>query len=556
MREVICQNQTCKKSFVVTAEDIAAVQRYGVDSLPPFCTECRHQQRVAFMAGYVLHKRTSSKSGAALYSVYDANVPFPVYTSDEWWSQDWDPRSYGRSYDPSRNFFDQYEDVFNATPKMSNIVGNCEGSQYAIYAGNSKNVYYSSMVFRNSEDVYFSISITHCTFILDCLRCFNSSSLYECIQCSETHQSAFLFDSHNSRDCFYGIDLRNCSDCILSSNLRNKKFYVRNEFVGEEQFIKIKAQLINGSYKQHMQNLNEWNALISQSFRRDQSQLNCVNSLGHGLLHCNESYECYHSQNLDHGRYCVHVGGYQPNSYSMDITIGGVGEFLYSCCGCGAFNSNLKMCVCCRTSSNLTYCISCYECKDCFGCANLRNAQYCILNKQYSKEEYEQLIPQIIQQMKQQNLWGSFFPKKISPHAYNDSMAMMLYPRSQKEAELSGYRWNSSIDPIPDNVRTSSSLPDNLADLPEDSTKTPLICEHSGRAFKLISKELMLLHSLGLPAPRQHPYFRAAQRMDLLGVSQLKDGFCTTCQIPVKYQPSEYNQNFLCDPCYVSKLAV
>ena len=178
--------------------------------------------------------------------------------------------------------------------------------------------------------------------------------------------------------------------------------------------VKIKAQLINGSYKQHMQNLNEWNALISQSFRRDQSQLNCVNSLGHGLLHCNESYECYHSQNLDHGRYCVHVGGYQPNSYSMDITIGGVGEFLYSCCGCGAFNSNLKMCVCCRTSSNLTYCISCYECKDCFGCANLRNAQYCILNKQYSKEEYEQLIPQIIQQMKQQNLWGSFFPKKIS----------------------------------------------------------------------------------------------------------------------------------------------
>lgn len=34
-----------------------------------------------------------------------------------------------------------------------------------------------------------------------------------------------------------------------------------------------------------------------------------------------------------------------------------------------------------------------------FGCIALRNKKYCILNKQYSKQEYEELIPKIKKHM-------------------------------------------------------------------------------------------------------------------------------------------------------------
>ena len=36
---------------------------------------------------------------------------------------------------------------------------------------------------------------------------------------------------------------------------------------------------------------------------------------------------------------------------------------------------------------------------DCFGCVSIRNKKYCILNKQYTKEEYEELLPKIIAHM-------------------------------------------------------------------------------------------------------------------------------------------------------------
>jgi len=53
----------------------------------------------------------------------------------------------------------------------------------------------------------------------------------------------------------------------------------------------------------------------------------------------------------------------------------------------------------CRTNSELLYCDYCMNCQNCFGCAGLKNQQYCILNKQYTKEEYEKLVPQIIEKM-------------------------------------------------------------------------------------------------------------------------------------------------------------
>jgi hypothetical protein len=36
-----------------------------------------------------------------------------------------------------------------------------------------------------------------------------------------------------------------------------------------------------------------------------------------------------------------------------------------------------------------------------FGCIGLRGKEYCILNKQYTKEEYEALVPKIIEKMKE-----------------------------------------------------------------------------------------------------------------------------------------------------------
>ncbi|MBP7884916.1 hypothetical protein KAZ93_01885 [Patescibacteria group bacterium] len=38
-------------------------------------------------------------------------------------------------------------------------------------------------------------------------------------------------------------------------------------------------------------------------------------------------------------------------------------------------------------------------CKNCFGCVGLKNHEYCIFNKQYSKEDYEVQVAKIISHM-------------------------------------------------------------------------------------------------------------------------------------------------------------
>ncbi len=60
---------------------------------------------------------------------------------------------------------------------------------------------------------------------------------------------------------------------------------------------------------------------------------------------------------------------------------------------------------------------------NCFLCVNLENKKYCILNKQYSKEEYEVLVPQIIEHMQKTGEWGEFFPVCLSPFGYNETVA-------------------------------------------------------------------------------------------------------------------------------------
>ena len=87
-------------------------------------------------------------------------------------------------------------------------------------------------------------------------------------------------------------------------------------------------------------------------------------------------------------------------------------------------------------SNDIWYSYMLNNCRNCFGCVEMNGKQYCILNKQYTKEEYENLVPKIIEQMKEMPYldkqgrsysFGEFFPPEISPFAYNETCAQDLF---------------------------------------------------------------------------------------------------------------------------------
>lgn len=63
----------------------------------------------------------------------------------------------------------------------------------------------------------------------------------------------------------------------------------------------------------------------------------------------------------------------------------------------------------------------------------MKDAKYCILNKQYSQAEYEELVPQIIKHMKERGEWGEYFPHKLSLFGYNETLAGEQSPLDQHE---------------------------------------------------------------------------------------------------------------------------
>ena len=65
----------------------------------------------------------------------------------------------------------------------------------------------------------------------------------------------------------------------------------------------------------------------------------------------------------------------------------------------GLFHS--QDCTNCHNSSYLQECVWCH---DCFNCKNLINKSYCIDNKQYTKQEYEQYIINIKKPNKSQTI--------------------------------------------------------------------------------------------------------------------------------------------------------
>ena len=98
-------------------------------------------------------------------------------------------------------------------------------------------------------------------------------------------------------------------------------------------------------------------------------------------------------------------------------------------------------------SEAVSYSTFIINCHNVFGCAYLRNAKYAILNKQYTKEEYEELVPKIIKHMNDMPYidskgrvykYGEFFPFGSSPFSYEETVASEYFPLTKEEIKNSG----------------------------------------------------------------------------------------------------------------------
>jgi hypothetical protein len=553
--------ESCGSDFEVTKEDLAFYDRVSPTfagkkfAVPPpkMCPDCRKQRRMLFRNLRSLHERKCDLTGKSILTAYAPDSPLTVYCNEEWWGDGWNSLDYGRDYDLSRSFFDQFADLYHKVPVMHLYGHHLENCDYVNGASKCKNCY---LCFNMDycEDCYFLADAMHMKDSADCLSTSHCELCYECVQCDGCYDLSYSHQCTNCREGALLFDCKKCANCIACCNLVEKEYHIFNKPVSREEFVQQKEGLL---LPENLQNTiakaREFQAQFPKKHYFGHSN---ENSTGDNITHTKNAINCFDGSEMENCKHCHYTFDIH---HCMDHTIyGDHSEWIYNCMATGTNCAHNSFCMYCWSGShNNLYCHQVNACEHCFGCSGLKHQKYCILNKQYSEDQYNTLVPKIIEKMKQDGEWGEFFPKDMTPFAYNETVAHEYYSLSREEAELQGYRWRENIGEIPDveKIISAEKLPLSINDIPDDVLNWAIKCQATERPFRIVRQELSFYRKHNIPLPHFHPDERHWRRIARRNPRKLWDRECMKCQkeIQTTYSP-ERPETVYCESCYLKKV--
>ena len=541
----------CQSSFEVTDKDRAFYEKMDVPE-PKCCPECRQQRRLAFANQINLYKRKCDATGKDIISHYHQDSPYKVYHQDYWISDKVDNTEFGRDFDFSRPFSEQWGELSKVVPRPALFGGLQfnENSDYVNYAGFNKNCY---MIFDSDYnwDCYYSLGLNKSKSSVDCMRSKECELCYECIDCLRSYR---LYHSQDCDNCSNSAFLKNCigcKNCFMCSNLKNKEYFIFNQKYDKETYEKLMGSLSKHSELQKY--FKDWEDFKVKYPQKNLHGFQNENVLGDYVVLSKDSDYCFDSIELWDCKYFTRSFGSSKTCMDCD-ECGDAVELFYETTICGFNAQNLRFCdFSISQTSNLDYCTSCYFCNDCFGCVGLRKKQYCILNKQYSKEEYEALVPKIIEHMKTSGEWGEHLPVDYSEFTYNETIAQEYYPLTKEEVIKRGWKWRDSDQK--EYKPATAQVPDDSSSVGPSVCKELLACEDCGRNYKIVPQELKLYQNLGVTLPKKCFYCRHKNRFDLRNPRKFYDRKCDKCGIDIRttYSPDRPEQIY-CEKCYQESL--
>ena len=560
-----CQN--CKNDFVIEPDDFSFYEKIKVPP-PTFCSECRRLRRLSWRNERSFSHRVCELCSDKVISIYhDNNIK--VYCQKCWFSDGWDAIDFGFDYDLSKIFFEQFSVLFRKVPQVSlnghasnvnspyvNYVAQAKNCYYCFGGGFSENIMFSNLGIdcKDSAEIYLSNYCEFCYEISNCQKCYRvyfGSNLKDCID------SYFLNDSVN------------CSNCIMCCNLNNKSFYYKNKQYTKDEFLKIKEDLLNKLQKDKNYLIDEFYKFLISKPKRYANIIKSEDCTGDNILESSHIKNSFGIKKSENCKFCLEVllsarDVYDSNSIGINI------QNIYEVMTGSVNISNIMLsCIIRNNSLNIQYSYFMTSCRDCFACIGLRSKQYCILNRQYTREQYEELVPKIIKHMSDMPYidskgrvykYGEFFPSELSPFCYNETIAQEYFPLTKEQAEEQGYRWKDKEERNYNIDIYNKDIPDNITDITDDITDKIIECAHKGdcnhqctEAFKIIPEELQFYRRMNLPLPRLCPncrhYERLSQRnpLKLWHRSCMKEG-CTN-EFETSYAP-ERPEIIYCERCY------
>ncbi|EKE29819.1 MAG: Caib/baif family protein [uncultured bacterium (gcode 4)] len=501
--------------FLDKLSPVFAWEKYPLP-VPSLCPDCRKFSRLVWRNEKKIYRRKCDLSWKDIIAIFPPTSPFKIYEDKAWDSEAWDAKDYGKDFDFSRPFFEQWSELLLSVPLPSRWVRFTENSEYCNASTSIKNCYLSFSI-NTSENLLYCVDAVRCNSCTDCFWIVDCENCYECILASWCYDCRNSYDIRDCRDSDFLLSCENCTDCYWCFDLKDKRYCIYNiEYSKEAYEAKLneikklpfseQKNLFEEFYrwkyiKQPLKNIWSENVVDSEQIINSKNISHCKHVLwGQDLRYCQKMQVPTVSMSMD---YTWFWNNCEKIYYSQQVW-NNASNIYFSV---GTFND----------VSNIYYSAHCRNwVQDCFWCVSLIHAEsYCILNKQYTREEYGEIMPKIIEHMKKNGEWWEFFPASISTYWYDDSVCQILSPLTQKEAIGKGYSWSGYEAPFPkvDKIIPANKLPENISDIPDDILNWAIECEVTNKPFRVVKQELDFYRKHALPIPRLHPDKRYSEKL-------------------------------------------
>ncbi len=419
---------------------------------------------------------------------------------------------YGKEYSAQESIFVQLHDLMKEIPLSATISQMAwENTDYADTVVGSSHAYVSAAVINECSWVYYSyVVFDYCKDVFDSLRVgsysedvYNSSGI---LKSSKIFYSRFINNSSNIR---FSANLTGCHECIACSNLENMSYCIKNKQYAKEEYQAEKKRILEhkGSFEK-----------IIASLPTTSTNYGSENVQGNHIINSTNVQNGYYANRLENGRnvICVWWEDQEKNFYDM-FDAGVHSSDMYANEWSWVYSNNIYCSSQVERSSNIFHSYYLVNCSYCFACVWLQNRQYCILNKQYEKEEWEEKVHEIFVEMEQRWELGSFFPASMNPFYFNDTWASLIeefekdeivsewYLRRNEEIKVDIPQWMEIVEL--ENLsqyewREEIGWEKKRVINPEILKK--VIRDQKGNVFRVIKQEYDFLMKYSLPLPRKH----------------------------------------------------
>ncbi len=552
MQEKTIQTKNCKhcnSNFEITNKDmefynkvspVSEWKKYQIPT-PTLCPDCRNQRRLCWRNERNLYRRDCDATGKEIISIYSPDKEVKVYSQEEWWSDNWDALDYWIDFDFNKSFFEQFWELISKVPVYAIMNSNTQKSEYCNYIYWAKDSYLSFVVYWDSERIFYWNWIFWSTNLFDCDNCQYCEQNYYCVDNLKSYNCFYSHYLSNSDNCYYSRNLTWCSFCIGCANLSNKQYYVFNKKVSKDEFEKYIENIHDKEFSKRCYEF------IKKQFHKSDNNVNSENVLGNNIKDSRNCFYCFDIIDSEDSKYVV--GEEFDNCWDW-IWWGNSVSYEFT----RVWRSqNVIFSDDCIESYNIILSKQVYNSNNCFWCSWLKNKQYCILNKQYTKQEYEKLVPKIIEHMQKTWEWWEFFPSSISPFWYNETVSQEFFPLNKEEWIDKWFNWSDYEPPKPnvEKIIPAEKLPENIEDIPDDILNWAIKCEITWKPFRIIKQELEFYRKHKISIPRKHPDQRHLERVKSRNPQKLFDRKCDKCWIEMKttYSPDR-GEIVYCEKCY------